>query len=117
MAKAITPKEAANLLTRKRGRPAGVKNKPKALEKKIAHWDAEPRTPPVDFKELAQKLQNALAASYVQVQSLEKDIEWFSKKDDVREAHLEIKHRHIDFLELDLAHRKAGQEGLFRDEE
>jgi hypothetical protein len=70
MAKAITPKEAANLLTRKRGRPAGVKNKPKALEKQIAHWDAEPRTTPVDFKELAQKLQNALAKSYVEIDLL-----------------------------------------------
>ena len=75
MAKAITPKEAANLLTRKRGRPAGVKNKPKALEKQIAHWDAEPRTPPVDFKELAQKLQNALAKSYVDVDELKKKVE------------------------------------------
>ena len=55
---------------KKRGRPAGVKNKPKALEKQIAHWDAEPRTPPVDFKELAQKLQNALAKSYVEIDLL-----------------------------------------------
>ena len=55
---------------KKRGRPAGVTNKPKALEKQIAHWDAEPRTPPVDFKELAQKLQNALAKSYVEIDLL-----------------------------------------------
>jgi len=103
---------------KKRGRPAGVKNKPKQPIEEFKFPDeVEPRTPPVDYKELAQKLQNALAASYVEVQSLEKDIEWFSKKDDVREAHLEIKQRHIDFLELDLAHRKAGQEGLFRDED
>jgi hypothetical protein len=102
---------------KKRGRPAGVKNKTKSLEKKIADWDAEPRTPPVDYQKFAQKLQNALAAAYVEIQSLEKDIEWFSKKDDVREAHLEIKQRHIDFLELDLAHRKAKEEGLFRNED
>ena len=102
---------------KKRGRPAGVKNKPKSLEKKIAGWEAEPRTPSVDYKELAQKLQNALAAAYVEIQTLEKDIKWFSEKDDVREAHLEIKQRHIDFLELDLAHRKAKEEGIFRDDD
>ena len=117
MAKAITPKEAANLLTRKRGRPAGVKNKPKALEKKIAHWDAEPRTPPVDFKELAQKLQNALAKSYVDYQELEKDLKYFTRLADVNEAHMDIKEKRICFMEMELAQIKAGQEGLFRDEE
>ena len=117
MAKAITPKKAANLLTRKRGRPAGVKNKPKALEKQIAHWKAEPRTPAVDFKVLAEKLQNALAKSYVDYQDLEKDMKYFTEKNDVLEAQLAVKQRYVEFLELDVAHRKAKEEGLFRDEE
>ena len=60
---------------KKRGRPAGVKNKSKPLEKQIAHWKAEPRTPVVDFKELAQKLQNALAKSYVDIDELKKKVE------------------------------------------
>jgi hypothetical protein len=59
---------------KKRGRPVGSKNKPKALEKKIAHWEAEPRTPPVDFKGLAQKLQNALAKSYVDIDELKMQV-------------------------------------------
>lgn len=59
----------------RRGRPLGSKNKPKALEKEIAHWKAEPRQPAVDFKELCQKLQNALAKSYADYQDLEKKLE------------------------------------------
>ena len=55
---------------KKRGRPPGVKNKPEALEKQIAHWEAEPRTPQVDFKELCQKLQNALSLAYVELDAL-----------------------------------------------
>jgi len=102
---------------KKRGRPAGAKNKPKSLEKKIAGWEAEPRTPSVDYKELVQKLQNALAAAYVEIQSLEKDVKWLSKKDDVREAQIEIKQRHIEFLELDLAHRKAKEQGTSSDDD
>lgn len=102
---------------KKRGRPAGVKNKPKALEKQIAHWDAEPRTPVVDYKVLAEKLQNALAKSYVDYQDLEKDMKYFTEKNDVLEAQLAVKQRYVEFLELDVAHRKAKEEGLFRDEE
>ena len=102
---------------KKRGRPAGVKNKPKALEKQIAHWDAEPRTPVVDYKALAEKLQNALAKSYVDYQDLEKDMKYFTEKTDVLEAQLAVKQRYVEFLELDVAHRKAKEEGLFRDED
>ena len=55
MAKAITPKEAANLLTRKRGRPVGVKNKTKqahilTFEKQLEDWDRKQNA--VDYKEL-----------------------------------------------------------------
>ena len=102
---------------KKRGRPACVKNKSKPLEKHIAHWKAEPRTPAVDFKALAEKLQNALAKSYVDYQDLEKDMKYFTEKNDVLEAQLAVKQRYVEFLELDVAHRKAKEEGLFRDEE
>ena len=102
---------------KKMGRPAGVKNKSKPLEKQIAHWKAEPRTPAVDFKALAEKLQNALAKSYVDYQDLEKDMKYFTEKNDVLEAQLAVKQRYVEFLELDVAHRKAKEEGLFRDEE
>jgi hypothetical protein len=87
---------------KKRGRPAGVKNKPKALEKQIAHWDAEPRTPVVDYKALAEKLQNALAKSYVEVQGLEKEIESKSKLIKMQCIHLSIKQKRIDNLEYAL---------------
>ena len=46
MAKAITPKKAANLLTRKRGRPAGDKNKSKQPIEEFKFPDeVEPSTP------------------------------------------------------------------------
>ncbi len=77
MAKAITPKEAANLLTRKRGRPVGVKNKTKqahilTFEKQLDEWDRKQNA--VDYKELSEKLQEALAKSYVEAEQLERKI-------------------------------------------
>ena len=80
MAKAITPKEAGNLLIRKRGRPLGVKNKPKAVkrtqvltfEKQLEAWDQKEKT--VNFKELCEKLQEALAKSYVEAEQLERQV-------------------------------------------
>jgi hypothetical protein len=77
MAKAITPKEAANLLTRKRGRPLGVKNKAKqaqilSFEKQLEEWDRKQNA--VDYKELSEKLQEALAKSYVEAEQLERQI-------------------------------------------
>ena len=71
----LDKKPSVKAKSKRRGRPLGSKNKPKALEKEIAHWKAEPRTPAVDFKALAQKLQNELAKSYVEVQELEKELE------------------------------------------
>ena len=59
----------------RRGRPLGSKNKPKSLEQKIKDWEPTPRKPQVNFRELAQKLQNELAKSYVEVQELEKELE------------------------------------------
>ena len=102
---------------KKRGRPAGSKNKSKALEKEIANWDAEPREKEVNWQELANKLQNALAKSYADYQDLQKDVEWATKQCDVLEAQLELRQRHINFLELDIAHRVAKAEGIFRDED
>ena len=77
MAKAITPKEAANLLTRKRGRPLGVKNKAKqaqilSFEQQLEEWDRKQNA--VDYKELSEKLQEALAKSYVEAEQLERQI-------------------------------------------
>lgn len=78
MAKAITPKEAANLLTRKRGRPVGVKNKQTKQEQilsfkqQLEEWDRKQNA--VDYKELSEKLQEALAKSYVEAEQLEHKI-------------------------------------------
>jgi hypothetical protein len=78
MAKAITPKEAANLLTRKRGRPVGSKNKPEVskpahvltFEKQLEDWDNKEKQ--IDLQSLCEKLQDALARSYVECEGLEK---------------------------------------------
>lgn len=75
----------------KRGRPVGSKNKPKiqtlevkvneskkkakSFSEEVASWEAEPRTPAVDWKGLAEKLQNALAKSYVDADESKKKIE------------------------------------------
>ena len=68
-------KRAVVAKTARRGRPKGSKNKPKALEKQIFHWEAEPRQPKVDWQALAQKLQNALAKAYVDAEKSDKKIE------------------------------------------
>ena len=88
----LDKKPAVKAKAARRGRPKGSKNKPKGLEKQIANWDAEPRTPAVNFKELAQKLQNALAKSYVEVQQLE-------KANNIQAMHLSIKQKRIEHLE------------------
>lgn len=57
------------------GRPKGSKNTPRktnpavSLEKQLEKWDQEQAK--VDFQELCQKLQNALAKSYVECDLLE----------------------------------------------
>lgn len=107
---------------KKRGRPVGSKTKKvinrvniKSFEDTLKEWDEKEKQ--VDFKELCQKLQNALAKSYVDFQELEKDMKYFTQNTDVLEAQLEIKQMHIERLELQLAHRVAKEEGIFRDEE
>jgi hypothetical protein len=67
---------------KKRGRPVGSKNKPKTkvikqhqaltFEKQIEAWDQKEKT--VNFKELCEKLQEALAKSFVEAEQLERQI-------------------------------------------
>jgi hypothetical protein len=65
---------------KKRGRPVGVKNKPKAVkrtqvltfEKQLEAWEKKENT--VNYKELSEKLQEALAKSYVEAEQLERQI-------------------------------------------
>ena len=67
------------MTAKKRGRPVGVKNKPKTkqahiltFEKQLEAWDKKEKT--VNFKELCEKLQEALAKSYVEAEQLERQI-------------------------------------------
>jgi len=85
------------------------------FSKVLNEWDRMENE--VDFQDLCQKLQNELAKSYCDFENLEKDIKYFTQKNDVLEAQLEIKQKHIEYLELDLAHSKAKEEGIFRNEE
>ena len=64
---------------KKRGRPLGVKNKAKAkqvqiitFEKQLEAWDKKENA--VNYKELCEKLQEALAKSYVEAEQLERQI-------------------------------------------
>lgn len=54
------------------GRPKKIKLTP--LEQSIADWDAEEFEKPVDWQDLCQKLQQALAKSYVEAEDFEKKI-------------------------------------------
>ena len=89
-------KPAVKAKSKRRGRPLGSKNKPKGLEKQTANWEAEPRQPAVDFKKLAERLQHALAKSYVEAQDLEKKLE-------MANIWLKIKQTRIDDCERLLA--------------
>jgi len=67
------------MTVKKRGRPVGVKNKPKAkqaeilaFEKQLEEWDKKQNA--VDYKELSEKLQEALAKSYVEAEQLERQV-------------------------------------------
>ena len=70
------------MTVKKRGRPVGSKNKPKAkvikkthaltFEKQLEAWDKKEKT--VNFKELCEKLQEALAKSYVEAEQLERQV-------------------------------------------
>jgi hypothetical protein len=68
------------MTVKKRGRPVGVKNKPKttkqaqivSFEKQLEEWDRKQNA--VDFKELSEKLQEALAKSYVEAEQFERKV-------------------------------------------
>ena len=78
MTKSLTKEK--NMTIKKRGRPLGVKNKPKTVkrsamltfEKQIEAWDKKENA--VNYKELCEKLQEALAKSYVEAEQLERQI-------------------------------------------
>lgn len=64
---------------KKRGRPLGTKNKSKVkqvqiltFEKQLKEWDRKENE--VNYKELCEKLQEALAKSYVEAEQLERQI-------------------------------------------
>jgi len=73
---------------KKRGRPVGVKNKPKtkvvkqhqvlSFEKQLEDWDNKEKQ--IELKELCEKLQNALAKAYVDCEKFEKDIAIYQKE-------------------------------------
>jgi hypothetical protein len=70
-------KQVSEEIIKKRGRPAGVKNKPKqdqvlTFEKQLEEWDKKENT--VNFKTLCERLQEALAKSYVEAENLNKEI-------------------------------------------
>ena len=85
---------------KKRGRPAGSKNKSKALkrselltfEKQIEAWEKKENE--VNYKELSEKLQEALAKSYVESDGLKKTIETLNRELHARDiiiTYLEIR--------------------------
>jgi hypothetical protein len=88
------------MTNKRRGRPVGVKNKPKAtkqaqiisFEKQLEEWDRKQNA--VDFKELSEKLQEALAKSYVEADGMKKTIETLNREVHARDiiiTYLEIR--------------------------
>lgn len=77
---------------KKRGRPVGVKNKPKAtkqtqissFEQQLEEWDRKQNA--VDYKELSEKLQEALAKSYVDAEQLERKVAELRKEIAARDV-------------------------------
>ena len=67
---------------KKRGRPVGVKNKPKtkvvkqhhflSFEKQLEDWDNKEKQ--IDLQSLCEKLQDALAKAYIDCEKFEKDV-------------------------------------------
>jgi hypothetical protein len=91
---------------KKRGRPAGSKNKKPTpaqmhkaaakiaksnnpisdFQKTLIAWDRmEAETSVVDFKELCQKLQEALAKSYIEAEELERQIAYWRNETGARD--------------------------------
>ena len=77
MTKSLTKEK--NMTIKKRGRPVGSKNKPVVkrsqvltFEKQLEAWEKKENE--VNYKELCEKLQEALAKSYVEAEQLERQI-------------------------------------------
>ena len=78
-------------VTKKRGRPAGSKNKPSIyideFKKTIDEWDRmEAEANKVNYEELCQKLQQALAKSFVEAEELEKQIVFLRNETAARDV-------------------------------
>ena len=92
-------------MTNKRGRPLGVKNKQKfafpeepkvsAFRQQLREWTNKENAPQVvDYKELCEKLQEALAKSYVEADALNKTIANLNREIHARDViitYLEIR--------------------------
>jgi hypothetical protein len=80
------------MTVKKRGRPVGVKNKTKitkqaqivSFEQQLEEWDRKQNA--VDFKELCEKLQEALAKSYVEAENLERQITYLRSEISARDV-------------------------------
>ena len=57
----LDKKPAVKAKAARRGRPKGSKNKPKGLEKQIAHWKAEPRMPKIDCVAIVNEKNDQIA--------------------------------------------------------
>jgi hypothetical protein len=66
------------------------------LERDMSDWEPEPRVEKVNYEELCQKLQNALAKSYVDSENHAKELEYLT-------CLLSIKRKRIEHLEGCLA--------------
>jgi hypothetical protein len=80
------------MTVKRRGRPVGSKNKPKAVkrtqvltfEKQLEAWEQKEQK--VNFKELCEKLQEALAKSYVEAENLERQITYLRSEISARDV-------------------------------
>lgn len=76
------------MTTKKRGRPVGSGKKlvvtpVSDFQKTLNEWDAKEKQ--VDFKALCQKLQEALARSYVEAEELERAIAYWRNEVGARD--------------------------------
>lgn len=80
-------KPAVQAKAKRRGRPLGYKNKPTSqisdFQNTLNEWDAAEKK--VDFKDLCQKLQNALAKSYVEAENLERTVAYLQNEVSARD--------------------------------
>ena len=78
-------------VTKKRGRPVGSGKKPvvnasSEFQETLSEWDRmEAETSQVDLKGLCQKLQEALAKSYVEAEELERQIAYWRNETGARD--------------------------------